>query len=164
MSGKQTVDNLKNYFSEAGKTKTDRSNKYYCKGQEVSIKEIMLKNNIDSVTCVFLNYAHIDKTNIDTNNGNNKKDNSWQGKVDDFFKSIDVKYEIEKIHEIDFGNNNAQIFKLAKQLYGKIEIDEDKAFFPLIREFNMPKKAVFPKKCMKNPRSISCLFGLKKEM
>ena len=164
LSGKQTVDNLKNYFSEAGKTKTDRSNKYYCKGQEVSIKEIMLKNNIDSVTCVFLNYAHIDKTNIDANNDNNKKDNSWQGKVDDFFKSIDVKYEIEKIHEIDFGDNNAQIFKLAKQLYGKIEIDEDKAFFPLIRELNMPKKAVFPKKCMKNPRSISCLFGLKKEM
>lgn len=47
------------------------------------------------------------------------------------FKSIDVKYEIEKIHEIDFGNNNAQIFKLAKQLYGKIEIDEDKAFFSI---------------------------------
>lgn len=164
LSGKQTVDNLKNYFPEAGRKIKDRSNKYYCKGQKVSIKEIMLKNNIDSVTCVFLNYAHIDKTNIDTNNDNNKKDNSWQGKVDDFFKSIDVKYEIEKIHEIDFGNNNAQIFKLAKQLYGKIEIDEDKAFFPLIREFNMPKKAVFPKKCMKDPRLISCLFGLKKEM
>lgn len=164
LSGKQTVDNLKNYFPEAGRKIKDRSNKYYCKGQKVSIKEIMLKNNIDSVTCVFLNYAHIDKTNIDTDNDNNKKDNSWQGKVDDFFKSIDVKYEIEKIHEIDFGNNNAQIFKLAKQLYGKIEIDEDKAFFPLIREFNMPKKAVFPKKCMKNPRLISCLFGLKKEM
>ena len=145
LSGKQTVDNLKNYFSEAGKTKDDRSNKYYCERKEIPIKDIMYQNNIDSVTCVFLNYAHIDKPNIDVNNDNNKKDNSWQGKVDDFFKSIDVKYEIEKIHEIDFGNNNAQIFKLAKQLYGKIEIDEDKAFFPLIREFNMPKKAVFPK-------------------
>ena len=98
------------------------------------------------------------------NNDNNKKDNSWQGKVDDFFKSIDVKYEIEKIHEIDFGNNNARIFKLAKQVYGKIEVDEDEVFFPLIREFNMPKKAVFPKKCMKDPRLILCLFGLKKEM
>ena len=164
LSGKQTVDNLKNYFSEAGKTKDDRSNKYYCERKEIPIKDIMYQNNIDSVTCVFLNYAHIDKPNIDVNNDNNKKDNSWQGKVDDFFKSIDVKYEIEKIHDIDFGNNNAQIFKLAKQLYGKIEIDEDKAFFPLIREFNMPKKAVFPKKCMKDPRLISCLFGLKKEM
>lgn len=164
LSGKQTVDNLKNYFSEAGKTKDDRSNKYYCERKEIPIKDIMYQNNIDSVTCVFLNYAHIDKPNIDVNNDNNKKDNSWQGKVNDFFKSIDVKYEIEKIHEIDFGNNNAQIFKLAKQLYGKIEIDEDKAFFPLIREFNMPKKAVFPKKCMKDPRLISCLFGLKKEM
>ena len=50
----------------------------------------------------------------------------------------------------------------AEEIHQKI--DEDKAFFPLIREFNMPKKAVFPKKCMKNPRSISCLFGLKKEM
>lgn len=169
LSGKQTVDNLKNYFSEAGKTKKDRSNKYYCECKEIPIKEIPIKdimyqNNIDSVTCVFLNYAHIDKTNIDANNDNNKKDNSWQGKVDDFFKSIDVKYEIEKIHEIDFGNNNAQIFKLAKQVYGKIEVDEDEVFFPLIREFNMPKKAVFPKKCMKDPRLISCLFGLKKEM
>lgn len=164
LSGKQTVDNLKNYFSEAGKTKKDRSNKYCCEGKEIPIKDIMNQNNIDSVTCVFLNYAHIDKTNIDANNGNNKKDHSWQGKVDDFFKSIDVKYEIEKIHEIDFGNNNARIFKLAKQVYGKIEVDEDEVFFPLIREFNMPKKAVFPKKCMKDPRLISCLFGLKKEM
>lgn len=164
LSGKQTVDNLKNYFSEAGKTKDDRSNKYYCERKEIPIKDIMYQNNIDSVTCVFLNYAHIDKPNIDVNNDNNKKDNSWQGKVDGFFKSINVKYEIKKIHEIDFGNNNAQIFNLAKQVYGKIEIDEDGTFFPLIREFNMPKKAVFPKKCMKNPRSISCLFGLKKEM
>ena len=146
LSGKQTVDNLKNYFSEAGKTKDNRSNKYYCERKEIPIKDIMYQNNIDSVTCVFLNYAHIDKPNIDVNNDNNKKDNSWQGKVDDFFKSIDVKYEIEKIHEIDFGNNNAQIFKLAKQLYGKIEIDEDKAFFPLIREFNMPKKSCVSKK------------------
>lgn len=164
LSGKQTVDNLKNYFSEAGKAKKDRSNKYNCEGKEIPIKDIMNQNNIDSVTCVFLNYAHIDETNIDTNNGKNNKDNSWQDKVEGFFKSIDVKYEIEKIHEIDFGNNNAQIFKLAKQVYGKIEIDEDKTFFPLIREFNMPKKAVFPKKCMKDPRLISCLFGLKKEM
>ena len=49
LSGKQTVDNLKNYFPEAGRKIKDRSNKYYCKGQKVSIKEIMLKNNIDSV-------------------------------------------------------------------------------------------------------------------
>ena len=159
LSGTQTVDNLKNYFPVTGKTSKNRSHKYYCEGTEVSIKDIMLKNNIDSVTCVFLNYAH-----IDTNNGDNKKDNSWQSKVEDFFKSINVKYEIKKIHEIDFGNNNAQIFKLAKRIYDKIEIDEDKVFFPLIREFNMPKKAVFPKKCMKNPELISCLFGLKKEM
>ena len=63
LSGTQTVNNLKNYFPKAGKPKKDRSNKYYCEGKKVSIEDIMVKNNINSVTCVFLNYAHIDANN-----------------------------------------------------------------------------------------------------
>lgn len=61
MSGSQTVTNLKNYFPKKKsdfKNTKNRSLRYTCGGKIVTIKEIMEKNNIDEVTCVFINYAN----------------------------------------------------------------------------------------------------------
>ena len=152
LSGKQTKDNLINYFPEfKNKFKDaenimDRSQKYIFDNNIVTIKEIMEKNGIDEVTCVFINYAD---------------DCKWEEQVDDFFKTIGLKYKIEKCKSINFSDEKTEcIFKLAKKIYNhKIENN----FYPLIREFNMPKKSVFPKDEMNNPEWISSIFVLKKE-
>lgn len=57
------TDNLINYFPEyKNKFKNvenikDRSQKYIFEERTVTIKEIMEKNGINKVTCVFINYA-----------------------------------------------------------------------------------------------------------
>lgn len=152
LSGKQTKDNLINYFPEyKNKFKNaenikDRSQKYICEERTVTIKEIMEKNGIDKVTCVFINYAD---------------DCKWEEKVDNFFKTIGLKYKIEKCKSINFSDVKTKcIFNFAEKIYNHKIKDN---FYPLIREFNMPKRSVFPKDEMNHPEWISSIFVLKKE-
>lgn len=152
LSGKQTKDNLINYFPEyKNKFKNaenikDRSQKYICEERTVTIKEIMEKNGIDKVTCVFINYAD---------------DCKWEKKVDNFFKTIGLKYKIEKCKSINFSDMKTKcIFNFAEKIYNHKIKDN---FYPLIREFNMPKRSVFPKDEMNHPEWISSIFVLKKE-
>lgn len=152
LSGKQTKDNLINYFPEyKNKFKNaenikDRSQKYICEERTVTIKEIMEKNGIDKVICVFINYAD---------------DCKWEEKVDNFFKTIGLKYKIEKCKSINFSDVKTKcIFNCAEKIYNHKIKDN---FYPLIREFNMPKRSVFPKDEMNHPEWISSIFVLKKE-
>lgn len=152
LSGKQTKDNLINYFPEyKNKFKNaenikDRSQKYICEERTVTIKEIMEKNGINKVTCVFINYAD---------------DCKWEEKVDNFFKTIGLKYKIEKCKSINFSDVKTKcIFNFAEKIYNHKIKDN---FYPLIREFNMPKRSVFPKDEMNHPEWISSIFVLKKE-
>lgn len=52
------------------------------------------------------------------------------------------------------------IFNFAEKIYNHKIKDN---FYPLIREFNMPKRSVFPKDEMNHPEWISSIFVLKKE-
>ena len=151
LSGSQTVTNLKNYFPkkklELENTK-NRSQRYTCGRGIVTIKEIMEKNNIDEVTCVFINYA---------------KDCKWEGKVKRFFNDINIKCNIKKCCPIIVDDaKKKQIIELSKKIYGDIKTDDK--FYPLIRKFNMPKKTVFPEDSLKNPKWISSIFVLKEEL
>ena len=132
LSGSQTVTNLRNYFpkkiSDFKNTK-NRSLRYTCGEEVVTIKEIMEKNNIDEVTCVFINYAN---------------DCKWEGKINKFFDDINIKCNIKKCCPIDVDDaKKKQIIELSQKIYGDIKTDDK--FYPLIREFNMPKKQYFLK-------------------
>lgn len=150
LSGSQTVKNLKNYFpnkkSEFENTK-NRSQRYTCGREIVTIKGIMEKNNIDEVTCVFINYA---------------KDCKWEGKIKKIFNDIHIKYNIKKCYPINVDDaKKIQIIELSQKIYGDIKTDDK--FYPLIREFNMPKKTVFPEDTL-NPKWISSIFVRKEEL
>ena len=54
-----------------------------------------------------------------------------------------------------------QIIELSQKIYGDSKTDDK--FYPLIREFNMPKKTVFPEDSL-NPKWISSIFVRKEEL
>lgn len=150
LSGSQTVTNLKNYFPKKKsdfKNTKNRSLRYTCGGRIVTIKEIMEKNNIDEVTCVFINYAN---------------DCKWEGKINKFFDDINIKCNIKKCCPINVDDaKKKQIIELSQKIYGDSKTDDK--FYPLIREFNMPKKTVFPEDSL-NPKWISSIFVRKEEL
>lgn len=150
LSGSQTVTNLKNYFPKKKsdfKNTKNRSLRYTCGREIVTIKEIMKKNNIDEVTCVFINYAN---------------DCKWEGKINKFFDDINIKCNIKKCCPINVDDaKKKQIIELSQKIYGDIKTDDK--FYPLIREFNMPKKTVFPEDSL-NPKWIFSIFVRKEEL
>ena len=107
----------------------------------------MNKNNIDEVTCVFINYAN---------------DCKWEGKINKFFDDINIKCNIKKCCPINVDDaKKKQIIELSQKIYGDIKTDDK--FYPLIREFNMPKKTVFPEDSL-NPKWIFSIFVRKEEL
>ncbi len=141
--GKATVDTIFAY-NDINSCASGKIQDYICNNSPLKIKTIIDRNNITDIEILAL---------YGSNEGKQK-----------------IK---EKLHEkginisnIDFKNNlinnsNETFINNVKEIYGNVDFCKD--YYPVIREFNQPKKNIFPKKCL-NASNIASIFVCKKEL
>lgn len=148
-SGTSTIRNLKFYFEEYSKTSLDNVQNqhiiYYCKGMEIKLETIIEKNN-PIVEVLVLYGSEEGKTNVEKYLSSNPYINS---------KTVTCMRKIDKIANKDFMN---KVF----EVYNKSFLNIEDNYFPIIREFNQPKRNAFPKDNLLS-ENIASIFVKKKE-
>ena len=148
----QSGTSTKNYLSSLlllNVTPNKPIHNYYCEGEEVSIKQI-IETNKPEIQIVFLYGTEEGKHNIQ----------------DYLQKNVFLKNaEIICIKDIDVSPLDKDSIKKIKNIYD-FSNDNDspkKGFFPIIREFNQPKRNIFPNELL-NLDNIASLFVKKSEL
>lgn len=147
-SGTSTKNYLSSLFSlDLNPNKSIHN--YYCEGEKVSIKQI-IEINKPEMQIVFLYGTEEGKHNIQ----------------DYLQKNVFLKNaEIICIKDIDVSPLDKDSINKIKNIYD-FSNDNDspkKGFFPIIREFNQPKRNIFPDELL-NPNNIASLFVKKSEL
>lgn len=147
-SGTSTKDYLNLFFypDENSKKKTP---KYYCEEKEISLKQI-IETNKPKIQILFLYATEEGKQNIKDYLGNHE-----------FIKNA----EIICLQNIDVAPVDERFCNSIQEIYDFSDEREipKPGFYPIIREFNQPKKNIFPSKLL-NPDSIASLFVKKPEL
>ena len=148
----QSGTSTKNYLSSLlllNVTPNKPIHNYYCEGEEVSIKQI-IETNKPEIQIVFLYGTEEGKHNIQ----------------DYLQKNVFLKNaEIICIKDIDVSPLDKDSIKKIRNIYD-FSNDNDspkKGFFPIIREFNQPKRNIFPNELL-NLDNIASLFVKKSEL
>ena len=148
-SGTSTIRNLRFYFEDYDKTVSgnvqNQHIKYYCNSNEIKLQTIIEKNHPEVEVMILFGSKkgkqaveeYLSKNSFITN------------------KSVICKREINKTANKDFMDK-------VKTLYKGSDINIEEGCFPIIREFNQPKRNAFPKDnlCSDN---IASIFIKKKE-
>lgn len=120
----------------------------FCNGKPVPVSDILKKNKECSFSVVGL---------YGTDEGRKK--------IDKFLDDKEIKHDPTKFFRI-IADNNREINSMAEEIWGEKKGFErfDGLFYPVIREFNLPKKTVFPEEMIRYPNKAICLFVQKKEL
>ena len=148
----QSGISTKNYFSSLfslDETSNKPIHNYYCKGEKVSIKQL-IETNKPEIQIVFLYGTNEGQTNIQN-----------YIKTNDYLKNA----EIICLKTIDVLPADDKFVDHINTIYSfqNIEDSPRKGFFPIIREFNQPKRNIFPNELL-NPDNIASLFVKKSEL
>lgn len=147
-SGSSTKDYLNLFFypDENSKKKTP---KYYCEEKEISLKQIIATNK-PKIQILFLYATEEGKQNIKDYLGNHE-----------FIKNA----EIICLQNIDVAPVDERFCISIQEIY-KFSDERDipkSGFYPIVREFNQPKRNIFPSELL-NPDNIASLFVKKPEL
>ena len=149
-SGTSTIRNLRFYFEDYDKRVIENvlNNHivYYCNGREIRLEKIIERNH-PIVEVIALYGSQEGKLNVETYMSSNKYISN---------KNLICLKEIEKVADKDFIDK-------VQQVYGKRSITIEENSFPIIREFNQPKKNAFPKDNLIG-ENIASIFVKKKEL
>ena len=140
-SGTSTKRVLRMYFD--GNFHEKQNVSFYLEGNPVYLDEIISENNA-SIEVIAL---------YGTDEG--KKC------IDDFINQstnvLNLAKEIKIVHNIT-SKADGKFIELAKEVYPQIDSSLfERSFYPIIREFNQPKKNVFPEELLK-PENIASIF------
>lgn len=147
-SGTSTKDYL-NLFFYPDENSKKKNPKYYCEQKEISLKQI-IETNKPKIQILFLYATEEGKQNIKDYLGNHE-----------FIKNA----EIICLQNIDVAPVDERFCNSIQEIYDFSDEREipKPGFYPIIREFNQPKKNIFPSKLL-NPDSIASLFVKKSEL
>lgn len=147
-SGTSTKDYL-NLFFYPDENSKKKNPKYYCEQKEISLKQI-IETNKPKIQILFLYATEEGKQNIKDYLGNHE-----------FIKNS----EIVCLQNIDVAPVDERFCNRIQEIYDfsdEREIPKPR-FYPIIREFNQPKRNMFPSKLL-NPDNIASLFVKKPEL
>lgn len=147
-SGTSTKDYLNHFFYPDENSKK-KNPKYYCEQKEISLKQI-IETNKPKIQILFLYATEEGKQNIKDYLGNHE-----------FIKNS----EIVCLQNIDVAPVDERFCNRIQEIYDfsdEREIPKPR-FYPIIREFNQPKRNMFPSKLL-NPDNIASLFVKKPEL
>lgn len=149
-SGTSTIRNLRFYFEDYDKPVVENvlNNHivYYCNGKEIRLEKIIERNH-PIVEVLALYGSKEGKLNVETYMGSNKYLSN---------EKLTCVKEIEKVADKDFIDR-------VQKVYGDRNITIQENNFPIIREFNQPKKNAFPKDNLVG-KNIASIFVKKKEL
>lgn len=147
-SGTSTKDYL-NLFFYPDENSKKKNPKYYCEEKEISLKQI-IETNKPKIQILFLYATEEGKQNIKEYLGDHE-----------FLKNA----EIICLQNIDVAPVDERFCNSIQEIYDFSDEREipKPGFYPIIREFNQPKKNIFPSKLL-NPDSIASLFVKKPEL
>lgn len=145
-SGTSTIRTLDFYFEKYGENyignQPNRTIIYYSNGKPVQLIEILRTNNA-KLKVIFLN---------GTSEGKQK--------IEEYFTKLSIQVEITCPNNITL-KADEKLINLSNELYGSCGLNIGN--YPIIREFNQPKKNVFPNEMLDVERIFS-LFVKKKEL
>lgn len=142
-SGKSTKDYL-SLFLNKDKNLKKSVHKYFCDGREINMTELITKNN-PKIEILFFYGTH-----------------EGELAIKEFIKdeALLSRSTIRILESIDVMKINDEQIKDIDKLYNfRIQ----SGFYPIIREFNQPKKNIFPDELL-NANNIASLFVKKAEM
>lgn len=117
----------------------NKCDKYYCGGNEVSLEEIIRTNKPKLEICIYYG----------TVLGENTVNNFLQA-CNIFNFQVKVKKRVK---------DKRNCFEEEKKAFNLGDID----FYPVIREYNMPKKTALPKRCVGDTAKVITLLAQKRE-
>ena len=117
----------------------NKCDKYYCGGNEVSLEEIIRTNKPKLEICIYYG----------TVLGENTVNNFLQA-CNIFNFQVKVKKRVK---------DKRNCFEEEKKAFNLGDID----FYPVIREYNMPKKTALPKRCVGDTAKVITLLAQKSE-
>lgn len=109
-------------------------------------KEVSLKDVVEANNCPIEVHSY-----YGTNEGANN--------INSFLQSRSIHGEVSYSNEIT--KKSSGLVENVKKIW---LLDIDSNFYPVIREFNMPKRNVFPNKMLRDPKKAICMFVLKDEI
>lgn len=148
-SGTSTIRNLRFYFEDYDKVVIgnvqNQHIKYYCNGNEIKLQTIIEKNHPEVEVVVLY--------------GSKKGKNTVEEYLSD--NPFITKKTVTCVHEINKTANKDFMDKVTL-LYRGQDISIRENCFPIIREFNQPKKNAFPQDNLRS-ENIASIFVKKKE-
>jgi hypothetical protein len=134
---------LKNYrVNEAYNTR----HRYLCGDDEVSVADIIRTNNAKL-------FVH---SYYGTNDASKK--------IDEFLKRHKIPYEESSFQLALTSKADQEIIEQAKSIWSKKQTDFREGYYLYVREYNMPRKSIFPIQMLEDPRKFINLFVRRKEL
>lgn len=139
--GNATADTVLAYFGI--NPKRIEIQNYYCNGAIVDVKTLITKNKITDISILAFFGSECGMENVEKR-----------------ICSLDNKIVLNKMKDLINSSSESFISK-AKELYPDMDFCKD--YFPIIREFNQPKKNIFSKSCL-IASNIASIFVCKEEL
>ena len=79
--------------------------------------------------------------------------------IDDFLEKKNINGKAT--YNIEISEKSSKLFEYAKNIWAS---NNSSNFYPVIREFNMPKRNIFPIEMLQDPKKAICMFVLKDEI
>ena len=120
--------------------------RYRCGDDEVSVADIIRTNN--AKITVHSYYGTSDASN----------------RIDEFLERHEIPFEKSSYCQTLSTMAEQDIIERAKSIWSKKHIDFREGFYLYVREYNMPRKSIFPSQMLEEPRRFINLFARRKEL
>lgn len=120
--------------------------RYYCGDDEVSVADIIRTNNAKITVHSYYGTSDASK------------------KIDEFLESHQIPYEKSSFQLALTTTAEQDMIELAKSIWSKRYVDFRQGCYLYVREYNMPRKSVFPPQMLEEPRRFINLFTRRKEL
>lgn len=153
LTGSATIRMIKAYLdidtnkdTDIEKAAVDNAKKRTLHYKTIGNKDVYLKDVIKVNNCPIEIHAY-----YGTSEGKNK--------IDSFLQSNNIRGKASYVYKISKKSN-----KLVDDANKIWQLNINSNFYPVIREFNMPKRNVFPEKMLSDAKKAICMFVLKAEI
>lgn len=120
--------------------------RYHCVDDEVSVSDIIRTNNAKITVHSYYGTSDASK------------------KIDEFLESHQMPYEKSSFQFELKSKAEQDMIEQAKSIWSKRHLDFREGYYFYVREYNMPRKSIFPSQMLEEPKRFINLFTRRKEL
>lgn len=120
--------------------------RYYCGDDEVSIADIIRTNKAKILVHSYYGTSDASK------------------RIDEFLERHEIPYEKSSFQFPLTSKAEQDMIEYAKSIWRRRDLDFKEGYYLYVREYNMPRKSIFPTQMLEEPRRFINLFNRRKEL